>query len=331
MVAAQIERLEFKTQDEWLAERRKSIGASQVGSILGVNKWETPLQLYLRMKGELEWPDLNERMRIGLAMEQGIAQLLAEDLQRTVHLCGRTLYRNRECPWVHATPDSWMGCDLDPVVTAADARRWPIPIIPLLSDTLGELKSMGERYFDSPEGPGSTGEPLHAHQAQLQAQMLVTGCKRGIIAILVGSRELKVYEIDADEEVQRHIAKATQEFMEVNVALGIPPPATGLDVATLRKRWPVHKAGKVIELRLPVYKQFADQYELLQASVKLGEAKLADLKAKLQAEMADAEEAVLPDGRRFTWRSHDVKAETKLRVARVDRPFKLLKAPKNGR
>ncbi|WP_196802087.1 YqaJ viral recombinase family protein, partial [Clostridium cadaveris] len=38
---------------DWLKERQKGIGGSDVGAILGVNKWKTPFQVYLEKTEEI--------------------------------------------------------------------------------------------------------------------------------------------------------------------------------------------------------------------------------------------------------------------------------------
>ena len=38
---------------EWLKERQRGIGGSDVGAILGVNKWKTPFEVYLEKTEEI--------------------------------------------------------------------------------------------------------------------------------------------------------------------------------------------------------------------------------------------------------------------------------------
>ena len=41
----------YKSREEWVANRSLGIGASEVGTMLGINEWETPYQLWRRKKG----------------------------------------------------------------------------------------------------------------------------------------------------------------------------------------------------------------------------------------------------------------------------------------
>ena len=38
-------------REEWLTHRQEGIGSSEVATILGLNPWETPYQLWRRKKG----------------------------------------------------------------------------------------------------------------------------------------------------------------------------------------------------------------------------------------------------------------------------------------
>ena len=40
--------IKYKSREEWLQNRSKGIGASEAGTVLGLNPWETPYQLWRR-------------------------------------------------------------------------------------------------------------------------------------------------------------------------------------------------------------------------------------------------------------------------------------------
>lgn len=41
------------SHQEWLEDRKKGIGGSDVGTILGLNKWKSPYQLWLEKTGQV--------------------------------------------------------------------------------------------------------------------------------------------------------------------------------------------------------------------------------------------------------------------------------------
>ena len=68
----------------WLAQREKGIGSSEVGTILGVNPWETPYQLWRRKKGLSPRVEENEAMRAGHILEGAVATYFEEESGRQV-------------------------------------------------------------------------------------------------------------------------------------------------------------------------------------------------------------------------------------------------------
>ena len=53
------------THEEWLEERSKGIGSSEVGTIMGVNHFDTPYRLWRRKVG-IDGPvESNEAMEMG--------------------------------------------------------------------------------------------------------------------------------------------------------------------------------------------------------------------------------------------------------------------------
>ncbi len=66
------------THDAWLELRKGGIGSSEVGSILGVNPYETPYQCWLRKTGQIPPQEENMAMLLGHLMEDAVAQLYSK-------------------------------------------------------------------------------------------------------------------------------------------------------------------------------------------------------------------------------------------------------------
>ncbi|WP_186824495.1 YqaJ viral recombinase family protein, partial [Bacillus licheniformis] len=59
----------------WLEARRRGIGGSDVSAILGLNKWKSPIQLYMDKIGESPLEDNeSEAARLGNLLEDIVAQ-----------------------------------------------------------------------------------------------------------------------------------------------------------------------------------------------------------------------------------------------------------------
>ena len=62
------------THEQWLEERSKGLGSSEVGTLMGVNPYETPYQLWRRKKGLEKQKEENFLMTAGHYLEPAVAQ-----------------------------------------------------------------------------------------------------------------------------------------------------------------------------------------------------------------------------------------------------------------
>ena len=65
--------IRYKNSQEWLSDRRNGIGASEVGTILGLNPFETPYQLWRRKKGLDAPKQENFAMKAGHYLEDAVS------------------------------------------------------------------------------------------------------------------------------------------------------------------------------------------------------------------------------------------------------------------
>ena len=64
------------THDEWLERRRQSIGGSDAGAVLGLNKYNSPYALWAEKTGKVIPEDIsdNEAVRLGNDLEEYVAK-----------------------------------------------------------------------------------------------------------------------------------------------------------------------------------------------------------------------------------------------------------------
>lgn len=97
------------SHEEWIRERRHGIGASDAGTILGVNKWKTNLELWAEKTGLREPEDISKKpyVQYGHAAEEHIRALFELDhpeLEVTYESPFKII-RNDKLPWLFCTPD----------------------------------------------------------------------------------------------------------------------------------------------------------------------------------------------------------------------------------
>lgn len=195
---------------EWLALRNKTIGASTMPTILGLNPFGTPMRPFLEMTGAIAPEASNEAMEIGLAAEPLLAALYT---QRT----GRRL-RQRKQMFYH--PEfRFLHANLDREVIGE--RR------------IVELKMVGYWVAADEFGEPGTDETPMRHLIQVQQQMGVMGVEVADIAVLKGGNDFDVYEVPFDPGIWRLIVEAGREFYD-RVQRNDPPPPSSVDDVLLR-------------------------------------------------------------------------------------------------
>jgi len=98
-----------KTHAEWLQERQKGLGASDAGTIIGVNPWKTNVELWAEKTGQREAEDISSKpyVQYGHDAEPHIRALFALDHpELTVsYESPYKIIRSDEHPWIFCTPD----------------------------------------------------------------------------------------------------------------------------------------------------------------------------------------------------------------------------------
>ena len=92
---------------EWHDLRSQGVGGSQVGTILGLNPWESAFTAWAKATGRIpETREVNMAMRLGSVMEEPIRQIWEEDNpQYEVFTTGTWKYSVPSREWCHANPD----------------------------------------------------------------------------------------------------------------------------------------------------------------------------------------------------------------------------------
>lgn len=208
------------SQDEWLQERRKSIGGSEIGSILGLNKWSSPYSVWANKTGRI--PDLepNESMRQGTDLENYVAKRFTEKSRLKVER-DNAIIRNSDYPHLHANID----------------RRIVGQKAGLECKTASALSASRFSGGDFPE----------SYYAQCVAYMAVTGYHTFYLAVLILGKDFKIYRITTKQGVPlpdwcessvyvsgaefRAIRQAVMEFWNY-VERDMEPPVDGLEATT---------------------------------------------------------------------------------------------------
>lgn len=260
----------------WLAERRTGIGASEVAAVLGCHPYMSAYTLWHLKRGLIEEPEESEVMEWGKLLEPVIAEKYARATGRQLVDHGRHAARRSErWPFLLAT--------LDREIAPIDDR----------GPGCLEIKTTGTwvepKWKDEP--------PLHV-QAQLQAQLAVTGFRWGSIAVLVGGQKYEHADFERNDDFIALLVERCAAFWAL-VESGEPPEVDGSESTgeTLRRLYP-QESGEVVELP-PEADPWSVAYLEASEAEKRAKALKDEAKNHLLAAMGAASMGMTPGG--FVW------------------------------
>lgn len=202
-----------RDDETWHAIRARHVGASEVSALFGVQP-DYALGLFALWQvkaGRMPRPHVgNARTRAGLALEEGIALLAAEQESWNIQ------------PGQYASHASGLGATLDRIIAAPGANDTGMTGPGVL-----ELKNVDWLVH---RRSWQDGEPPIHILLQLQAQLAATGYGWGAVASLVGGNDLRVYRYTARPKLIADMVRRTAEFWE-SIKAGQIPNADGSDSA----------------------------------------------------------------------------------------------------
>lgn len=201
------------TRDEWLAERKHGVTASEIAAILGLSPWESARSLYHLKRGEVGDDTDADHMRWGRRLEAPIADEFADRHPEFSVLPGG-LFAHDERPWQLATPDRLL-YDGSPTygLVERDGEIDREPTSALEIKTGASLDEWGD--------DGSDEIPTH-YRCQVLWQMDVLGVPEARVALLVAGRTYREYTVTRDEDDIAFMRDAARDFLD-SVDLGTPP------------------------------------------------------------------------------------------------------------
>lgn len=101
----------YKTREAWLDARGNTIGGSDAGAILGLNKWRNNVTLWRILTGLDKPEDISDRpfVKYGTEAETAIRELFAlHHPDWAVGYQDNNMFTNSRYPFAHASLDGWI-------------------------------------------------------------------------------------------------------------------------------------------------------------------------------------------------------------------------------
>lgn len=240
---------------DWLNVRKTGIGGSDVGTILGVNKWKSPIQLYFEKIGEVKEPVLdNEYIYWGNVLEDVVAQEFNKRTGKKVRRVNK-MFRHPKY--------NFMIANIDRSVVGEEA--------------LLECKTTSE--FN--KGKWEDDEIPSTYLAQVQHYLAVTGYKKAYIAVLIGGNRFLWKEIERDEELIKLLIDKEKDFWERYILGDEIPDMDGSDATT---EFLKHKYHESLDNEKILNSEIETTIEALNA-IKAEEKEIKTLKQKYENEI----------------------------------------------
>lgn len=276
------------SRDEWLTVRKRGIGSSDAGAAVGVNPYQSQLELWLIKTGrdgglpKVDPNDETSPMYWGTLLEPIVA----------AHYTKHSGNRVRRINAVLQHPDAdkaWMLANIDrEVIGATDVQI-------LECKTAGEF---GARLWRD-------GVPDYV-VCQVQHQLAVTGKAAADVCVLVCGQEIHIHRIERDEPLIARLIELERQFWHY-VETDTPPPSDGSESAdvALRALYPCD-SGNTIDFTddRRMSGVFADLVSV-RAEIDTRVAMESQLKQQIQQAMGHASRALFETGEVSYKRSKD--------------------------
>ena len=270
-------------RDDWLEVRRTGIGSSDAAAAVGLNPYQSQLELWMLKTGKgdllpaIDPLDDTSPMFWGTLLEPIVA----------AHYTKRTGNKVRRVNAVLQHPEhAWMLANVDrEVVGAGDVQI-------LECKTAG---IHGARLWRD-------GVPEYV-QLQVMHQLAVTGHRAADVAVLIGGQELQIFRIERDEALIARLIEMEHAFWQM-VESKTPPAGDGSDSAekALRSLYP-HSAGDDVDMSDdPELNATFEALLVAREQLEAAQKNEARLRQAIQIHMGEAGKATFACGGSVTWR-----------------------------
>ena len=254
------------SREEWLKWRKRGIGGSDISCLLGINKWKSEIELWLDKTNQTnELPAENEAMQWGNIMEPVIRNHFAEVTGKPV-IEVKAMLQHPEYPYMLADVDG---------LTVDDSGN----------PAILEIKTASEYKRSEWE------EDVPAYyQTQIQHYLCVTGIRKAYCAVLIGGNCFKIYEVDADDEIQSMLIAVEKNFWN-KVQNMIRPEMDGSDAAK-NLLDSLYRGGVAEQIVMPEEAiEYVDQYIEACAEEDNAKAKKQEASNRIKEIMGDYDKA----------------------------------------
>lgn len=260
-----------KDRKEWLHQRGFGIGSSEVGTILGLNPWETPYQLWRRKMGIDAPKEENFAMKAGHYLEDAVARFYQDATGKQIIKAseGDWLIVNNEKEYLRVSPD----------------RTFWLPDMPKNDRNKGILECKTTQATIEQDNI-----PMHWY-CQLQYQLGVAELKHGALAWLTAGRNFDYRDYVFEKDFFEYMIGEVDRFWVDNILGKKEPLLYNVDDVLLRN--PRHVLGKFVEADEQMVNELAELKNIKEELSAL-ETRKKEIEESVKMAIGDAEALVAP-------------------------------------
>lgn len=269
-----------KSREEWLKLREGGIGSSEIATIVGLNPWETPYQLWRRKVGIDPPKQENFAMKAGHYLEDAVARFWSDETGQTIikASAGDWLIRDDARPFLMVSPD----------------RTYWLADRPHSNDNKGILEcKTTQMSIDADD------LPKHWF-CQVQYQLGVAFLEQGSLAWLSSGREFGYRDIKFVPDFFLWLVEEAEKFWYEHIVAKVEPAS--VDVKDVLLKYNRHTDGKVVEVGDDIFKDYQDLKDIRREIEALEERK-ETLEGRIKMAFGDAEAITYGGDTLATWKA----------------------------
>lgn len=178
-------------------DRSRSIGASEIATICGLNKWENVQDLYKKKLGVIPPTKETPPMEWGKRHEPAVREKLADEypssivLEPELHYPGVMVSKQNE--HFHASPDAFLRNE--------DGTLW---LVEIKTSSVWQKKTWGNA--------GSQIFPMN-YRYQIQWSLYITGLQKAILPALIGLSDYREYTVERNDKLIDTMRRYAEDFL----------------------------------------------------------------------------------------------------------------------
>ena len=262
---------------DFSVDRSKYIGGSDIGAILGLSRFRSPLEVWMEKTGK-EIKKLDSLpLRFGYFAEEFVASEYSRSTGfELIH--DESIYIHPEHAFMSAHMDRFV-LEGGAASSTSSSTSTPTPTRILECKTANPFSSGDWGEVGSDEVPMS-------YLCQCIWYMAITNINRVDLAVLFGNSDFRIYEINRDLELEAVILQKASLFWDEYVLKDIAPPAKSeADCHTLFKKGDPTKSIEAHSETLELSRRLA----LLNSEINTREDEISLIKQNIMNQMGEAE------------------------------------------